>query len=293
MRLVTIDTPCFRTPRLDMQACEAFTMTPTPRASRASFMASAIWAVSLSCTWSRREGIDHARNFRDADDAVPRQVADMYRTADRGHVVLAAGLEGDVAQDDDVVVSADLLEGPLEDLEGILLVAFEPLCIGPSHPSGRVNKPLPFGILAGPADQGADRLFRRIAAQAVSDLSLNLKLCQRAVHPVLQLAPSSPWMKLPRKGSRTGMGTCGTRRRPRIRVNAVGPGPTLASRRQADDAFARQGASVPLGRGPRPEEIADAVLFLARAKSVTGQMLAVDGGQHLAWKTPDVLAAAE
>ena len=80
---------------------------------------------------------------------------------------------------------------------------------------------------------------------------------------------------------------------PRIRVNAVGPGPTLASRRQGQDDFARQGASVPLGHGPRPEEIAEAVLFLVNAKSVTGQMLAVDGGQHLAWETPDVLAAAE
>src|SRR5687768_14546964 len=80
---------------------------------------------------------------------------------------------------------------------------------------------------------------------------------------------------------------------PRIRVNAVGPGPTLASRRQNQSAFARQRPSVLLGHGPRPEEIADAVLFLASAKSITGQMLAVDGGQHLAWETPDVLAAAE
>ena len=77
------------------------------------------------------------------------------------------------------------------------------------------------------------------------------------------------------------------------RVNAVGPGPTLASSRQRRDDFARQGASVPLGQGPNPEEIAEAVLFLATARSVTGQMIAVDGGQHLAWQTPDVLAAAE
>jgi NAD(P)-dependent dehydrogenase (short-subunit alcohol dehydrogenase family) len=75
---------------------------------------------------------------------------------------------------------------------------------------------------------------------------------------------------------------------PRIRVNAVGPGPTLASARQDADAFARQSAALPLGRGPTPEEIADAVLFLARARSVTGQMIAVDGGQHLAWETPDI-----
>lgn len=77
---------------------------------------------------------------------------------------------------------------------------------------------------------------------------------------------------------------------PRVRVNAVAPGPTLANQRQRPEDFARQAAAVPLGRGPIPGEIAEAVLFLARAESVTGQMLAVDGGQHLAWQTPDTLA---
>ncbi|HZX86632.1 MAG TPA: SDR family oxidoreductase, partial [Reyranella sp.] len=71
------------------------------------------------------------------------------------------------------------------------------------------------------------------------------------------------------------------------RVNAVAPGPTLANVRQSKDDFARQRAAMPLGRGPTPDEIAEAVLFLANAKSVTGQMLTVDGGQHLAWQTPD------
>lgn len=74
---------------------------------------------------------------------------------------------------------------------------------------------------------------------------------------------------------------------PRVRVNAVAPGPTLANIRQSEDDFARQRAVMPLGRGPTPDEIAEAVLFLANAKSVTGQMLTVDGGQHLAWQTPD------
>lgn len=74
---------------------------------------------------------------------------------------------------------------------------------------------------------------------------------------------------------------------PRVRVNAVAPGPTFPNNRQSGEDFARQGASVPLGRGPKPEEIAAAVLFLARTGSVTGQMLTVDGGQHLGWRTPD------
>lgn len=74
---------------------------------------------------------------------------------------------------------------------------------------------------------------------------------------------------------------------PRVRVNAVAPGPTLANERQSEEDFARQRASMPLGLGPTPDEIAEAVLFLASARSITGQMLAVDGGQHLSWQTRD------
>ena len=80
---------------------------------------------------------------------------------------------------------------------------------------------------------------------------------------------------------------------PRIRVNAVGPGPTLTSARQDEGDFARQSGALPLGRGPSPEEIAEAVVYLAGAASVTGQMIAVDGGQHLAWQTPDVVGIKE
>jgi NAD(P)-dependent dehydrogenase (short-subunit alcohol dehydrogenase family) len=74
---------------------------------------------------------------------------------------------------------------------------------------------------------------------------------------------------------------------PKLRVNAVAPGPTLPSTRQSDEQFAVQAAAVPLKRGPSPEDIAAAVLYLAQAKSVTGTLIAVDGGQHLAWRTID------
>jgi NAD(P)-dependent dehydrogenase (short-subunit alcohol dehydrogenase family) len=70
-------------------------------------------------------------------------------------------------------------------------------------------------------------------------------------------------------------------------VNAVAPGPTLPSPRQTAEQFARQAAAVPLQRGPSPDDIAAAVLYLAQAKSVTGTAIAVDGGQHLAWRTAD------
>jgi NAD(P)-dependent dehydrogenase (short-subunit alcohol dehydrogenase family) len=74
---------------------------------------------------------------------------------------------------------------------------------------------------------------------------------------------------------------------PKLRVNAVAPGPTLPSPRQTAEQFAVQAAAVPLKRGPTPEDIAAAVLYLAMARSVTGSVIAVDGGQHLAWRTAD------
>ncbi len=70
---------------------------------------------------------------------------------------------------------------------------------------------------------------------------------------------------------------------PRIRVNAVGPGPTLPSPRQSAEQFAKQSESMPLHRGATPEEIAAAVRFIVGAGAMTGQMIALDGGQHLAW----------
>ncbi len=74
---------------------------------------------------------------------------------------------------------------------------------------------------------------------------------------------------------------------PRVRVNAVGPGPTLASARQTGEEFARQCARTPLGRGATLEEICAGVRYLLGAVAVTGQMLALDGGQHLGWAQPE------
>ena len=70
---------------------------------------------------------------------------------------------------------------------------------------------------------------------------------------------------------------------PRIRVNAIGPGPALPSPRQSEAQFARQCASLPLQHGTAPEEIGEAMLALLALRSMTGQMLALDGGQHLQW----------
>ncbi len=75
---------------------------------------------------------------------------------------------------------------------------------------------------------------------------------------------------------------------PRVRVNGIGPGPTLRGGRQSEADFARQRAATVLGRGSDAEDIAGALGYFLGAKAVTGQLLCVDGGQHLGWETPDV-----
>jgi NAD(P)-dependent dehydrogenase (short-subunit alcohol dehydrogenase family) len=77
---------------------------------------------------------------------------------------------------------------------------------------------------------------------------------------------------------------------PRVRVNAIGPGPTLPSVHQAPGEFEAEAAGVLLQRRVTPEDLAGALRYLIDARSVTGQMIAVDGGQHLGWRTPDIVS---
>jgi NAD(P)-dependent dehydrogenase (short-subunit alcohol dehydrogenase family) len=80
---------------------------------------------------------------------------------------------------------------------------------------------------------------------------------------------------------------------PQIRVNAIGPGPALPSPRQTDALFARQSASVPLGHGTSPAEVARAVDMILRLPAMTGQMIALDGGQHLQWGPAQTMTGPE
>jgi NAD(P)-dependent dehydrogenase (short-subunit alcohol dehydrogenase family) len=92
--------------------------------------------------------------------------------------------------------------------------------------------------------------------------------------------------------SRAGLGwltvTLAQALAPHIRVNAVGPGPTLKASHQSVENFERERRATILERGSDPEDIVGAVRYLLEARAVTGQMIAVDGGQHLIWKTQDI-----
>jgi NAD(P)-dependent dehydrogenase (short-subunit alcohol dehydrogenase family) len=106
---------------------------------------------------------------------------------------------------------------------------------------------------------------------------------------VLRLTPRYFSYTLAKSALWTATQTMAQAYAPHIRVNAVGPGPVLPNQNEGHEGFAQEAASVPLEHAVAPEEIAEAVLYLAHARSVTGQMICVDSGQHIAWKTPDAM----
>jgi NAD(P)-dependent dehydrogenase (short-subunit alcohol dehydrogenase family) len=126
-------------------------------------------------------------------------------------------------------------------------------------------------------------LAQAFAAQAPRGASIVNVLDQRVVKPT----PRFLSYTLSKSALYTATTTLAQALAPRIRVNAVAPGPTLPSPRQSEAEFAAQAATLPLARGPSPEDIAAAVVYLAGADGVTGVTIPVDGGQHIAWRTPD------
>jgi len=128
-------------------------------------------------------------------------------------------------------------------------------------------------------------LAQAFVAQAPdgADASIVNILDQRVLKPT----PRFLSYTLSKNALHTATGILAQALAPKVRVNAVAPGPTLPSPRQSPAQFAAQVAALPLGRGPAPEDIGDAVVYLAEASAVTGAVIAVDGGQHLAWRTAD------
>jgi len=106
---------------------------------------------------------------------------------------------------------------------------------------------------------------------------------------VLKLTPEYLSYTLAKSALWTATRTLAQALAPRIRVNAVGPGPTYPSVRDGEAGLKHEASGTLLGRMVAGEEIAEAVLYLARARNVTGQILCVDAGQHLGWRTPDIV----
>ena len=126
-------------------------------------------------------------------------------------------------------------------------------------------------------------LAEAFAAQAVEGAIVNL-LDQKVLKPDPRFFSYS----LSRNGLWWATQTLAQALAPGIRVNGVGPGPTLPSIHQTAEEFAAEARATLLETPGSPEAVAEAVLWLIDARLVTGQMIAVDGGQHLAWRTPDI-----
>ncbi len=128
-------------------------------------------------------------------------------------------------------------------------------------------------------------LAEAFAAQAPDGSAIINLLDQRVLKP----DPRFISYALSRNGLWWATRTLAQALAPRIRVNGVGPGPTLPSTHQTPEDFAAEAAATPLARPGSPDAVAAAVRWLVDAELVTGQMIAVDGGQHLAWQTPDIV----
>lgn len=127
-------------------------------------------------------------------------------------------------------------------------------------------------------------LAQAFAAQATGDDGLVVNMIDQRVW---RLTPNFFSYTLSKSALWTATQTLAQGLAPRVRVNAIGPGPTLANERQSAEEFAAQAARVPLGHGPGLDEFGRTIRYLFDTPSITGQMIAIDGGQHLAWQTPD------
>ena len=110
---------------------------------------------------------------------------------------------------------------------------------------------------------------------------------------VLSLTPRFYSYTLSKSALWTATRTMAQALAPRIRVNAIGPGPTLPNERQSQADFDRQVDGLILKRGPALEEFGATIRWMWQTPSLTGQIVHLDGGQHLAWETPDVTNAPE
>lgn len=146
------------------------------------------------------------------------------------------------------------------------------------------NLRAPFLLTQAMAAQGLDAATDDAGEPVATGLIVNM-VDQR----VRKLTPEFMSYTLAKMGLWAMTQTTAQALAPALRVNAIGPGPTLQGGRQSSDHFERQRAATVLQRGANPSDITAALGYFLDAPGVTGQLICVDGGQHLAWQTPDIL----
>ena len=195
-------------------------------------------------------------------------------------------------------VACDLLEDhALEDLYGRLCEKFGPADLLINNASNFE----PDNAEDFEADQLASHIRVNLEASITlaRDMSRDQGLNQGASiinivdQRVDRLTPKFFTYTLAKSALRTATITMAQQFAPNIRVNAIGPGPTMVNKRQASEDFAAQVDALPLKRAISVEDLFATACFLSENPCITGQIIHVDSGQHLAWETPDVLNANE
>jgi len=205
---------------------------------------------------------------------------------------LAASISADGGRA--VVLQADLTD--TTQAEGLVGEANEALGpIGLLVNNASVFEP---DSITGFTDETWDRHFAlHVKAPAVLARSFAQALPQDHEGLIVNMIDQRVWKPTPRYFSYTlskaalwmATRTMAQALAPRIRVNAIGPGPTLPDRGEDEASFRRQTDALPLGRGPDLSEFGATIHYLWETPSITGQMIALDGGKHLAWQTPDIV----
>ena len=221
-----------------------------------------------------RDGWAVAVHHRESGDAAAEVVAGIESAGGRA-VALRADLAVEVEVETLVARATEAL-GPL----GCLVNNASPFEHDDLHSADRASWDLHMGVnLRAPFV-----LIQRFAAALPADAEgcvVNM-LDQR----VWSLTPHFVSYTLSKAGLWTLTQTAALALAPRIRVNGIGPGPTLPSARQSPQHFAAQFEATPLKRAIAPADIADGIRFILSARALTGQMIALDSGQHLGWAMP-------
>ena len=225
------------------------------------------FAVAIHCNRSRQEADSLAEQLRQSGARAEVVQADLT----------------DTSETDELIARATKALGPIGLLVNNASIfkddsveTFDP-AVARRHFAIHVNAP---AVLA--------RRFAEALPAGAEGLIINI-IDQR----VLRLTPRYFSYTLSKSALWTATQTMAQALAPSIRVNAIGPGPTLANTRQEKDDFEAQVDGLILGRGPALAEFGAAIRYLWEARSVTGQLIALDGGQHLAWQTPDVTGMVE
>jgi NAD(P)-dependent dehydrogenase (short-subunit alcohol dehydrogenase family) len=226
----------------------------------------------------------HYNGSREGAEAVVREIEGMGRRA----VALKADLLDEAQVARLLPEAAEALGGPVRVLvNNASIFEYDNLATATRESWDRhfgSNLRAPFLLIQALAAQVPDPVPDEAGEPVAQGLVVNM-IDQR----VRKLTPEFMTYTLAKSALWTLTRTAAQALAPRVRVNGIGPGPTIRGHRQSEEHFARQRAATVLGRGSDAEDIVAALDYFLAAKAVTGELLCVDGGQHLGWRTPDIL----